>query len=69
MVVKSYRIFLNTLLFNTFKHNLKIYWQQNVLRFLTTMYIYLSNVKQFHYFQHDITTCCIYRIVPPDDEQ
>jgi hypothetical protein len=26
------------LLFNTLWHNLKFYWQQNILRFLTTMY-------------------------------
>jgi hypothetical protein len=42
------------LFFNIFLHNLKFYRQQKVLRFLTTMYKYLSNFKQFHYFQHDM---------------
>jgi len=34
------------------------------------MCVHLSNFKQFHYFQHGIyKLLCIYRVVPPDDEQ
>ena len=37
---------------------------------LNDLNIYLSNFKQFHYFQHDYyrTNFCLYRIDPPDDE-
>ena len=55
-------------MFYTFNDNIYIYIYVCVC-VCVCVCVYLSNFTKFHYFQHDITNCCIYRVVPPDDGQ